>query len=580
MRPRMDRLRLLSLGVFAGALLSPMAAGAQEGFALNRYEPAERGSDWFANESLDLRGDLRPALGVVFDYAHEPLMAYDRDGNEAAPVVGTQFFAHVGGALVLWDRARLGLNVPLLLLGTGERVITPEGDFAVREGFGLGDPRVGADVRLVGMYGSPFSLAAGAQVFVPAGGQDAYISDGTVRLRPRVMAAGDVGLLTYAGQVGYHYRPHQERFANTDLGSEVTFAAAVGVRLLDRALVVGPELMGSSLITDRSTPLEVLVGGKYAFGTRAGHEDYRFGLAAGPGLDRGLGAPEYRILASFEWFPAIEEERDRDGDGIGDRSDRCPGRSAGSVADPSRPGCPALDTDGDGFADPVDACPTIPGVANPDTAHQGCPPEPPPPPPDADGDTIADASDACPDEPGVHQRDPAKNGCPRARLEKETQQIRIIQRIEFEYDEAALTSSSHDVLEDVRAILAEHPEITLIEIQGHTDNVGSESYNVKLSETRAQTVLQWLVKHGIDASRLRAVGFGKQRPLDTNDTEVGRQQNRRVEFHILDQEDAEGTGEPAASDSAGEEGAPDSDVAPRATSSDTDDEAESSTDGE
>jgi OOP family OmpA-OmpF porin len=577
MRRWMDRLRLLSAGAFALALASSRLAGAQEGFALDRYEPSERGSDWFANESLDLRGHARPSLGFVLDYAHQPLVAYDSDGNEAATVVQTQFFAHLGGAIVLWDRVRMGLNVPVLLLGAGDRVITPEGDFATNEGLALGDPRVGADVRIAGMYGSPFSLAIGTQVFIPAGGQDAYVSDGTVRLRPRLMAAGDVGPLTYAGQVGFHYRPHDATFAGTDLGSELTFSAAAGVRLLDRSLILGPELMGSTLLTDQHTPLELLFGGKYAFGPRA--DDFRIGAAAGPGLDQGLGTPEVRVLASFEWFPAIEATRDRDGDGFSDLDDRCPGRPAGVTADPSRPGCPAPDVDGDGFADHLDACPTVPGVAHTDPAKQGCPPEPPPPPPDSDGDGIIDAADACPNERGVHQQDPSKDGCPRVRLEKEIKQIRIIQRIEFEYDEAALTAGSHDVLEDVRAILAEHPEITLIEIQGHTDNVGGEGYNEKLSEARAQTVLQWLVDHGIEASRLRAIGYGKERPLDTNDTEEGRQQNRRVEFHILEQA-SEQTGESTESETAGEEGAPDSDVAPHEETTNEDDEADSSAGGE
>jgi len=568
MRRWMRCLHWLPAGAFALTLANPNLGRAQEGFALDRYEPAERGSDWFANESLDLRGHMRPSLGLVFDYAHKPLVAYDGDGNEAAAVVKTQFFAHLGGALVLWDRVRFGLNVPVLVLGAGDRVVTPDGDFATREGFALGDPRIGGDVLLAGMYGTPFSLAAGAQVFIPAGGQDAYASDGTIRLRPRLMAAGDLGPLTYAGQVGFHYRPHEATFAGTDLGSEVTFSAAAGVRLFDRSLVLGPELIGSALTGAQSTPFELLFGGKYAFGP--GGDDFKVGAAAGPGLDQGLGAPEFRVLASFEWFPAIEENRDRDGDGVADRDDRCPARPAGAVADPARPGCPAPDTDADGIVDPLDACPTVPGVANADPTKQGCPPEPPPPPPDSDGDGIVDASDACPNERGVHQRDPDKNGCPRVRLEKEIKQIRIIQRIEFEYDEAALTASSHDVLEDVRAILTEHPEITLIEIQGHTDNVGGEGYNEKLSEARAQTVLQWLVDHGIEPSRLRAVGYGKERPLDTNDTEEGRQQNRRVEFHILEQ-DSEEAGGPAESANTGEEGATDSDVTPNQEATDDDD---------
>jgi outer membrane protein OmpA-like peptidoglycan-associated protein len=71
-----------------------------------------------------------------------------------------------------------------------------------------------------------------------------------------------------------------------------------------------------------------------------------------------------------------------------------------------------------------------------------------------------------------------------------------------------------------------------VRIEGHTDNVGGAAFNMKLSEGRAASVRAWLVKHGIAASRLTSTGFGQTRPVDTNETDEGRRNNRRVEFHI------------------------------------------------
>lgn len=511
-------------------------ATAQEGFALDRFSPAERGSDWHANDSLDLRGHLRPAAGLVLDYARQPLVAYDAEGDVARAIIETQLFAHAGGALILAERLRLAVNLPLLLQSSGEPVLTVDGRFATEGGLAIGDPRLTGDVRVVGSYGRPFTLAVGVEAYLPLGAQDAYASDGTLRLWPRLLAAGALGPFAYAARLGVHVRPHDARFAGTDLGSELTFGAAAGVRLAHGALLLGPELTGSTLLEggEAGTPVELLLGGKVTLA-----DDFRVGLAAGPGLTQAFGSPDVRGVASLEWFPAAATTRDRDGDGVPDPEDRCPARPAGSAPDPARPGCPAADRDGDGIADPLDACPAVPGVADADPAKHGCPAAPPPaprpaPPSDSDRDGIPDPEDACPHEPGVRQETPATNGCPRARLEAETRQIRILQRIEFEYKKATLTYASVPVLEAVAAILREHPELTRVEIQGHTDDVGPDDYNLELSRARANTVAIWLVAHGIAGARLTATGFGETRPLEPNDSEAGRQVNRRVEFHILE----------------------------------------------
>lgn len=103
----------------------------------------------------------------------------------------------------------------------------------------------------------------------------------------------------------------------------------------------------------------------------------------------------------------------------------------------------------------------------------------------------------------------------------------------FDFNKATIRPESYSVLDDAAKILTDNPKIT-VEIQGHTDSEGSDSYNQKLSEQRAYAVVDYLVKvKGIDINRLKAVGYGESKPIASNDTKEGRALNRRVEFVIL-----------------------------------------------
>jgi OOP family OmpA-OmpF porin len=521
-------------GAVLSAALATRLSGAQTvgGFSLDRFEPSTQGSDWYANESLDLRGHRRIALGGVLDYAMKPLVAYDAQGREQLALVSDQLFVHLGASYILRDRYRVALNLPVLLLNAGSDVATASGTYTATRTVSLGDLRLGGDWLLMGEYGQLVSLAAGLQVFFPTGNRDAFASDGTPRAEPRLMVSGDLGAFTYATGLGVMLRPRELDYAGSALGSELTFSAGAGIRLLERALVVGPELFGATgfraPLASETTPLELLLGAHYAM-----PGGLRVGLGAGPGLTQGLGTPSLRTLATAAWMPPIPADRDRDGDGWIDRMDACVDVAAGGRPDLTRPGCPAPDRDGDGFVDAEDVCPDVRG-SDPNPGRRGCPPEPPKPQPkpDQDRDGVSDDVDACPTEVGFADPNPKVNGCPRARVDTEAKQIRILQRIEFDYDQATLRPSSTPVLDAVRKLLVEHPEISRIEIQGHSDNLGGPEYNLGLSQRRADAVRLWLFTHGISAVRLRAVGYAETRPIDSNDTATGRQNNRRVEFHI------------------------------------------------
>jgi OOP family OmpA-OmpF porin len=145
---------------------------------------------------------------------------------------------------------------------------------------------------------------------------------------------------------------------------------------------------------------------------------------------------------------------------------------------------------------------------------------------DSDGDGVFDSRDKCPNTPKGIKVD--SDGCPIPLKEK----ISITLIIEFDYDKAEVKSVFHKDIEKVANILKAYPEKDL-ELEGHTDSIGSDAYNMKLSKRRAESVKKYLVDvFGIKDSRITTVPFGESKPVATNDTAEGRQKNRRVIANI------------------------------------------------
>ena len=262
----------------------------------------------------------------------------------------------------------------------------------------------------------------------------------------------------------------------------------------------------------------------------------------------------------------VSEAPDSDKDGVVDALDRCPNTPAGVPVDAS--GCPALaiDSDSDGVIDALDRCPgtppdslvdgngclvmlaTSPTVAPaaevaavPAPLPPAAPVEPPPapvpatetaaitPPPespakplDSDGDGVLDDKDRCPNTPLGLLVD--AYGCL-------IEQTTVLPGVQFESNSDRLTPEAIDLLKTVAASLKLQPNVT-VEISGHTDSLGPQANNLTLSIKRAKAVKMFLVSQGIAETRLASEGYGEFIPIDTNETEAGRAQNRRVEFKV------------------------------------------------
>lgn len=204
---------------------------------------------------------------------------------------------------------------------------------------------------------------------------------------------------------------------------------------------------------------------------------------------------------------------DADGDGIADKDDMCPNEKGTKANN----GCP--DTDGDGVVDKDDKCASVAGPA----ANAGCPW------PDTDGDGVLDKDDKCPNEAGVA----SEMGCPEkviteaAKMGVDT----FAKAILFNSNRSSFKSGVSKQLDGMIEIMNNFPKANFI-IKGYTDNTGAASYNLKLSERRANAVMKYLTKNGIDPARLTAEGFGVDSPIASNSTREGRAQNRRVEVKV------------------------------------------------
>jgi outer membrane protein OmpA-like peptidoglycan-associated protein len=268
-------------------------------------------------------------------------------------------------------------------------------------------------------------------------------------------------------------------------------------------------------------------------------------LVAGGGTLRGFGSPAFQITAGVEYSPKPCEKGcyvpppDRDGDGIPDDEDECPDdpglkefngcpdRDGDGIPDkddecPDDPGlkefngCP--DRDGDGIPDKDDACPDEPGIKK----FNGCP--------DRDGDGIPDKDDECPDVPGVAEF----KGCPPPKITVTEKKIEFEGTVFFDFEQATIKPESFPLLNALAKTMKENPQIKKVRVDGHTDSVGRDDFNLNLSQRRAAAVVDYMIAQGVEAERLASEGFGKSKPIADNATEEGRAKNRRVELTILE----------------------------------------------
>ena len=240
------------------------------------------------------------------------------------------------------------------------------------------------------------------------------------------------------------------------------------------------------------------------------------------------------VIDKDDACPDVKGKKDKDGcpddmfdtdhDGVMDNEDACVD-VAGRVDNKGCPGIPEKDTDGDGVLDSKDKCPkTFGSVSN-----DGCPEiKSGNLDRDTDGDGVLDSKDKCPKTFGLASND----GCPEIKKEDKEVLDLAFKNLEFNTGSAIISPKSFISLDNLAKILKSNPTYKL-SIEGHTDNKGNAASNLQLSKNRAMAVKTYLVQKSIAISRMTSQGFGSKIPVATNDTEEGRQQNRRVVMKVI-----------------------------------------------
>ncbi len=485
-------------------------------------------------------------VGVLMDYADDPLM--ERIGEQVIPVIDATLTANVAAGVSILGYARVDAVLPVYALAVDQ-----SGTFS-----GVGDLRVEGTVPLLTVRDARPGIAIVPAFWAPTGPSEHFLGDAGFGFGATVAVAQEIGVFGWDINIGGRVGP-EEAVRNVQWGRGLMAGVGVHVTLGDAgSLGAEAHATPSASFDVDALPVEVL-----------GHARYRLplglyaDLGGGGGVTSGIGASKYRLVVGLGYSAlGVAPAVDNDADGLVGSADQCPDRAEDKDGYRDDDGCPDLDNDGDGFRDAKDECPDaredIDGVIDSD----GCPED------DGDQDAVPDGSDDCPedaedvdsdrDDDGCPESDtdadqdgvpdyrdqcpndpirPGQNprtsdGCPRL-AEIANDKILITDRIYFEEGQAVVLAASRPVLDAVARVLAEHPEVRDLLVEGHTDDVGNDDANYRLSEERARAVMNWLVEAGVDRNRLAAKGYGETAPLVPNDSNEHRARNRRVEFTIV-----------------------------------------------
>jgi outer membrane protein OmpA-like peptidoglycan-associated protein len=576
----------------ASAQDEPLTGPTETGADTHLFRAAVDSKGFFSVNGADVVGHLDWSLGLIMDYGYGLMPVAESNTGEGDYLLDHSFQGTLQFDLGLANFLVIGISAPVVLAGHDSiDDIGPSGatynvgsDFAQA----LSYVALHAKARIIRPEDGPsVGLAAIVQGGVEAGGSDDLISEPGGFIWPQMVfegRAGSTGWFRVGVNAGFraHFSDNavfgessaggpQLDHGLFEYGQLVTSGLGLSFRVFEPLDLVA-ETYQSYLVTGDSDG-EQKISAEAIGGIKLFIDGKSFlMLGGGAGYAPGFQTATARGTIGFVFEPSIG---DRDGDGFKDDEDDCPDNpedkdgfeDTRDDAPPGQLGCPDPDNDKDGILDVDDACPNNPEDMDGDEDKDGCPESRDG---DRDGDGIMDSRDKCPDEPedkdGFEDRDGCpdpdndKDGIPDASdqcintpEDKDGQEdedgcpepdkkgpviisensLVILEKVQFATGSAKILPASDSILDAVAQALKEHPEFTLLEVQGHADERADDNYNLNLTKARAKAVMVALLKRQIEAKRLRSQGYGEYCPLDDSANEVAWEKNRRVEFKIV-----------------------------------------------
>lgn len=578
---------LTAFAVSAAVWTTPAWSIAQDTTSIptQQYEPAPGSSDILGVQSGDIQRHMEWQVGVQLNVADDVLEVRDPDDMTLYKIIDSHTALDLMGAIGLRDRFEIGIVLPFTPYrhhgDDGNLIVIPD-----LSSTALGDIRIVPKVNIPGLPEN-LTMAISIPLTLPTGKGDQFYGEGAVGVEPRILAGYRLANGTrLAANIGARLRSGKT-FENLYLGNEITFGLGVRAPFKIKGLDMRgvSTIVGSVGLSDpgiEEVPLEWLAGLEYK-----PNREMTIGLTAGPGITQGYGTPDFRVVFGFQFHRTPPEkppcpygpedmdgfedddecaEPDNDGDNISDDDDICPNERETVNGIDDQDGCPedelaqkpgpilpaltpASDPDNDKIQGDDDLCPDEPEDLDQFKDLDGCPDL------DNDNDGIADVDDKCPLQAEIINGRDDEDGCPDKGVSNIviTQSvIQIKKRVYFDTKKATIQERSYSILDQVASTLRANTQITKIRVEGHTDDRGSDPFNMRLSQDRAAAVRNYLMSKGIDAERMVAKGYGETQFIDANTTAAGRANNRRVEFRITEvngeaTEEAESLPEPESS---------------------------------
>jgi outer membrane protein OmpA-like peptidoglycan-associated protein len=569
------------------------AAQAQErlNFDLLPFHPASTAGGLFNLEGTEIGAHLKPQIGLQLSYLRDPLV-YESAAKQLEGV-STRINADLFFSMGFFNRGELGVDIPLVLYQAGDAASTAPAPSSAGIGDIRLAPKV--RVFGNGVVGLSLSVISGVRLPTGrynslAGGGWAFEPQALLGFRWRGLS-----LHASAGYRLQEERSLFNLVVDDQLlfglGARYRWGALSAL-----AEITAATAATSPFGSKQQTPVLAMAGLAYThagfrfsagggpgvvpgYGSPAAQVMFSIGYAPG-GIDTdGDGIPDDKDVCPLERedrdgfedadgcpdpdndrdgipdvvdkcpneaedLDGFEDEdgcpdRDNDKDGIPDLFDKCPNEAEDKDGFEDTDGCPDPDNDLDGFVDKDDRCPNEAGTrtgAGDSEVNDGCPKRKAVAENnDRDGDGIPNDKDQCPDEPETFNGYQDDDGCPdepTPRVEFKKDILWTSEAIYFGTDSWVIKARFRPIMKKVAEAIVGNKRIHVVYVEGHADERGTQNYNQWLSFYRAEEVVLLLRKLGVERTRLRAMGWGAERPSDPNSSEKSWARNRRVIFHV------------------------------------------------